>query len=143
MSPSLSALFAGKRKVLAAILIVAMAAVPAAAALQPYMYGSYATPVAYTEPVAVVNFPPFLIPFVGDSCSLSIEVMNSASVPINCYMEPMISNAQYEQAFVTYTNANTVFILQPGLNTVVLSFTILAVAPPLNDVLVVYFWRTS
>lgn len=141
MNPTINSFLAGRRKVLLAILVVAAVSVPVVQGLQPYLWNTSSSPLSAGEPLAVVQFPPNLNMFAGENMSIPIVVTNSASVSITAFMVPMIGNAQLEQTFITYGNANDTFVLAPGINTVYLTLTVSSVAPPISDTLQVYFYR--
>lgn len=135
-TPKKGQLLEGKKKYLVVALIAVLVVVPAASALQPYLFATQSAPVVVNEPVAILQSPSPVTLTPGTNTSLDITLVNIASVTynvsLNCLLSgynPSTTSPNYQALFVSFTSDTSTYTVPPNQTDITVWMSVDPLAP--------------
>lgn len=98
-------------------------------------------PFQVKEPIEIVHYPSILDLFPGENSEFSIEVQNHASINYSLTLNFYLSNEDYQNNYVTFSNQ--IYVVEPGLQNLTCWLKVEPEAPAVNESLAIDFIRKA
>jgi len=106
-----------------------------------YMALTFTIPFEVKEPIEVLHYPSYLSLYPGDTVYFNVTVQNNAKQNYTVLLDFSLSNATYENSYVTFSNET--YFVGPGVQNLTAWIIVSPEASPINAILTVKLFRTT
>jgi hypothetical protein len=109
--------------------------------LGDYVWKTLTIPVQVKEPIEILGYPPKLSLYAGETKFFTVNLTNHGSVDYSIALNFHMSNATYQNNYVTFSNET--YEIVPGQQNITAWFDVESYAPSTNDSLTIDFERVQ
>ena len=121
------------------LLLIAVVASPIVFATTYYLWTRETIPMSVDEPLSITNFPSSIHFHPGENETLTITILNSATVNYSVVLTFTLNDTAYQQSYLQFSNYT--YTIAPGTNDIVAWILVASDAPGAWHELAVDFYR--